>query len=193
MPKLIFDLETTGLPDRKGWDVMYDPITETDRYNSARLVQLGYIILDDDGKEIKKYEVIIKPTDYQITNEKFHGISHNQALEIGKDLSEVLTEFNNDLKGCSRLISHNIDFDFPVLLAECVRCKNNQLITDLNSIDRYCTMKEGQNLFSLRKWPKLVNLFSLLYPGRSWEQSHTALDDAECCKLCYLKMTEKPI
>ena len=31
---------------------MYDPITETDRYNSARLVQLGYIILDDDGKEL---------------------------------------------------------------------------------------------------------------------------------------------
>jgi DNA polymerase III epsilon subunit-like protein len=185
--KIIFDTETTGLPIRKGFDQYYSP-SETKHYENSRLVQLGYVIIDDNNNIIKEYSQIIKPDQFIITNSQFHGITQERALNQGKSIQEVLSQFHSDLRQCNLLISHNNLFDTNIVLSECYRYNLNVIAMSIERIMKFCTMNIGKQKMMTRKVPKLVELFAYLYPGKSWNQIHDALDDTKCCLECYKKI-----
>jgi DNA polymerase-3 subunit alpha len=189
MNKIVFDLETSGLPIRKGFDDYFDP-SLVHCYNSSRIVQLGYIVMDEKNKEIKRYSSIIIPKDFEINNEHIHNISQEKALKDGKPLGDILKVFFQDVKTSRLLISHNIKFDFNILMSELYRAGLNNMIKEFGNKKLYCTMNESKKKYNLNKTPKLIELFSYLYQGKKWEQIHDALDDAECCMLCYVKIQE---
>jgi hypothetical protein len=188
MNKIVFDTETTGLPIRKsGFNNYYDP-SLTHCYDTSRLVQLGYIVLDKSNNVVKKYSTIIKPDKFKIENSEIHGITNIMAENTGLKVVDVLEIFLKDVKECDTLIAHNIKFDYHIIISEMYRAELNDMIKEFGSKKLYCTMLEATKLYSLQKTPKLSELFTLLYPDRNWVQKHDALDDSEYCMLCYLKM-----
>jgi DNA polymerase-3 subunit alpha len=188
MNKIVFDTETNGLPVRRdGFGSYYHP-SLLHYYEGSRLVQLGYIVLDKDNNEIKRYSAIVKPNNFRIENSEIHGITHDIAENTGLELVDVLEKFREDFKGCDTLVAHNIKFDYNIILSEMYRVNIDYMIREFENKRLYCTMNEGKKLYRLGKFPKLTELFSLLYKGRKWDQTHDAMDDAECCMLCYVKI-----
>ena len=51
-------------------------------------------------------------------------------------------------------------------------------------------MVESKLKYNFNRYPKLVELFPYLYNGEIWNQIHDALDDADICMKCYIKMNE---
>jgi len=190
--QIIFDCETTGLPVTRGYD-KYFPPEETKRYENARIVQIGYIILDGD-KEVVSRSILVKPNGFVIPEEatRIHQISQERAMREGKEAKVVWAILAKELEKCDTFIAHNLLFDYNVLLAELYRHEkeNLNLITALKNLKLYCTMKNGRQTFAFHKAPKLTELYKLCYPDGVWHQIHDALDDCRGCLLCYKRLRD---
>ena len=149
---LVLDIETTGLPQTKGFGNYYSP-KEIFRYNTSRVVSIACIT--EDGYE--RYSMI-KPNDFTIHNSHFHGITQKRAVEKGLSLREY---FSNDLlkkiKETDFILGHNIHFDIHVLLSELYRQGLYSIYSLLEHKKLQCSMKLGQDYFQLKKSPKLTN------------------------------------
>ena len=75
---LIFDTETTGLPDN--WDA---PLSDSD--NWPRCVQIAWQLHASDGSMISHNDFIVIPDGFDIPfeSEKVHGISTDLATRDG--------------------------------------------------------------------------------------------------------------
>ena len=141
---LTFDTETTGLPKN-----FRAPVSDSD--NWPRLVQLAWQLNDKNGKLISNNSHIIKPTNFSIpfNSEKIHGISTEVAIKKGKEINEVLEEFENDLIKSKYIIGHNINFDINIIGAEHFRKKFKSTIEEKIKIDTaqisksYCNLRGG--------------------------------------------------
>ena len=187
MKYLLFDTETTGKPkDYK------QPITNTD--NWPRLVQLSWIIVNDEQEVLKEKDVIIYPVGFVISEEvsKIHGIIHNDACEKGVDLRATVDEFLEDAYGCDCIIGHNIEFDMNVVGSELVRLEIPYF--DFDMISKVCTMKKSTNYCKIKgpygyKWPKLGEVYYLLF-NEKLENAHNALYDIRATMRCFFKLKE---
>lgn len=189
MYTLIFDTETTGLPLRYGHK--FAPPTDTYSYDNARLIEIAYIIVNDEKNIIKKVNHLVKYDDIiNITNYNIHGIDNMMVEKSGKTIDYVFNEFATDLKDVNTLVAHNINFDINILLSECYRehDKYKDLINEIKYKNKYCTMLEGKKHMKKSKWPKLKELHEFIF-NTEWVQSHRALDDTETCMKCYFSMT----
>ena len=84
---LFFDTETTGIPqDYKA------PCTDTD--NWPRLVQLGWILTDSRGNELRRGNRIVRPEGFEIpaAASDVHGITTERALAEGEPLRDVMLD-----------------------------------------------------------------------------------------------------
>ncbi len=127
---LIFDTETTGLP--QNWKA---PLTDFD--NWPRLVQLAWQVHDDKGKLVDVKNYIIKPEGFNIpfNASKIHGISTERAVQEGIDLSEVLEIFMQELEKVKFVIGHNIGFDNNIVGCEFLRKNMPNLLQSFAKID----------------------------------------------------------
>ena len=183
---IIFDTETTGLP--KDWKA---PITNSD--NWPRLVQLAWQIHDLEGKFVCAKNLIVKPENFEIpfSAEKIHGISTSKAIELGKDLQDVLQEFIEDVNSVEFIVGHNIEFDIKVLDAEFHRKTISSPFSNKISIDSkesstdYCKLPGGRS--GAYKWPKLGELHNVLF-GESFDEAHNASADVQATARCFLEL-----
>ena len=113
---IFFDTETTGVPRN-----YKAPTTDTD--NWPRLVQLGWILMDDKGNKLAQHDYIIRPDGFEIPADaaSVHGITTEKALEEGRDLAEVIDEFMADFDKATFIVGHNVSFDQNIVGAELVR------------------------------------------------------------------------
>ena len=190
---MVLDTETSGLPTRSG-SSFCGPPTQTSLYDSARLIELAYILIDSKTKEeIRRESFLVKPT-FPITNSHIHGITQELAERDGVDLSVVFEALRTDMALCSRLVAHNAEFDTHILRSECYRAKEGALAALIESKQTRCTMKMGT--IGRRKWPKLTELHARLLPSTGDTpivQTHRALADTELCLACYrILTTETP-
>ena len=185
--KIVIDLETTGFPKTKlgGY---YDP-SDTEKYDNSRIIQIGYIVINDNNTELLRNSMYVKPDGFTIDNSWVHNITDEIASEKGHCFKYVMGIFENDIFGCDTIISHNIKFDYNVLLSECHRYGLTGLIEKLEGMEKYCTMLNGKEIMNMRKWPKLTELYEYLYDAE-FKQKHDALDDAHFCYQCYKKMVK---
>ena len=73
---LFIDTETNGLPNAKNLNLKwgdYPFYKLLDRYNNARIVQLSYMITDNQFKQLELIDHIIKRDNYDIKNSEFHS------------------------------------------------------------------------------------------------------------------------
>ena len=134
---LIFDTETTGLPnDFKA------PITDTD--NWPRVIQLAWQLHDKTGKLIEHKDFLIKPDGFNIpiASEDIHGISTELALEQGESISNVIKSFSETLSKAQFIVGQNVLFDINVLGSEFIRLKKGFSLDFLSGI-RYLYRKNS--------------------------------------------------
>ncbi|MDD3284563.1 MAG: 3'-5' exonuclease [Patescibacteria group bacterium] len=181
---LFFDTETTGLPI--SWNA---PISDSE--NWPRLVQIAWVIHNENGKETKSRNYIIKPENFFIPHEaaKVHKITTEIANEKGVALDAVLNEFANDVNNIKFLIAHNIDFDEKVIGAEFFR-KN--IKNKMSGIEKICTMKSSVDFCQIPgkekyKYPKLQELYLKLF-NKNFEDAHDAMVDVKACMKCFFEM-----
>ena len=181
---LFFDTETTGVPeDYKA------PASDTK--NWPRLVQLGWILTDNNGNILHQGNEIVSPDGFTIpANASYvHGITTDKAMRVGKPLRDVIDIFLSDVKQSQCLVGHNISFDQHVVGAELYRLglqdivSHKQCICTMQSTIDYCKIP-GYNGY---KYPKLQELFYKLF-GSNFEDAHDAMADITATKKCFFEL-----
>jgi DNA polymerase-3 subunit alpha len=178
------DTETTGIPKKNGGFDEYPDYSETSSYDSSRVIEIGYIIINKYGRILKKVSHLIKPINIMIHNTHIHGITQEEALKNGIKMYDALKELEADLNKCDNLVGHNILFDYNILLSEAYRLNIMNLIHHMKSMKKSCTMKLGRKILKLNKYPKLSELYKTIY-NSDVVQNHRALSDVMICFDCY--------
>ena len=186
---LIFDTETTGLPKR--WKA---PVTEVN--NWPRLVQLAWIVADEQGQEIAVANHIVRPEGFHIppAATQVHRISHQKASQEGEALESILEKFVAAVENCSFLVGHNISFDEKIVGAELIRTQIPHPLWHRESI---CTKMESTDFCAIPgkygfKWPTLSELHQSLF-GKPFPEAHDALADVRATTKCFFALKEKGI
>ena len=182
MKVLIFDTETTGLPEGKN-----PSIYETQKW--PHIIQLSYIVYDSETNEIVTLEddyisidenVIIQPE-----SQKIHNISRELLSSKGISIEQALEKFNRFSDMSDLLVGHNVSFDKRMVMVEGIRNKIR-----VNIHDTYCTMKNSVELCKIQrfwpngdmyfKYPTLSELHNELFQ-KIPKNTHNALIDILIC------------
>lgn len=181
---LFFDTETTGLP--RNWEA---PVTDLN--NWPRIVQLAFLLFDNNGKMISNGDFIIKPDGFSIPADatQIHGISTEIATREEKSLSTVLKELYYLISQAEVLVAHNMNFDEKIVGAEFLRVgmpnpiPNKRIICTMESSTNFCAIV-GLNGY---KWPTLSELhFKLFRTG--FEEAHNAKIDISATAKCFWEL-----
>ncbi len=181
---LFFDTETTGLPRNRKAPV-------TDLNNWPRMIQIAWILCDDNGNQIESDDFIIRPENFIIPPEasNVHGITTARAINEGDDLVKVLTEFNELVGQANYIVAHNISFDGKIVGAELLR---KGIHSDFGNKIKLCT-KEGATDycklpgFKGYKWPTLSELHIKLF-GEDFKEAHDASVDVNATEKCFWEL-----
>lgn len=195
MRELFFDLETTGLPERRYSSYSsYFPPNEFFHYNGCRIVSIAWIIYEKGEKVKETYHVILP--DGFVSSPKsleIHKITDEYARENGTPISLVFAEFYEDLQTCQKLLSYNLDFDYNVFMAECWRYKRREIIKVMTEIIPLCIMKKSKEILGTiegvdKKYFKLEEVYRFLFKDKDFQTAHNALDDTQRCADVYYKL-----
>ncbi|MDZ7719684.1 MAG: DNA polymerase III subunit alpha [Balneolaceae bacterium] len=182
---LIFDTETTGLPDNYS-----APLTDFD--NWPRCVQLAWQVHDETGKLISKGNYIVKPDGFTIpfNSEKIHGISTGRAEKEGIPLADVMDAFDEDVENSTFIVGHNLEFDLNIMGSEYLRMERENPLTEKIHIDtkddatEYCAIPGGRGRY---KWPTLSELHDKLF-DIGFEEAHNAAADVDATARAFLEL-----
>lgn len=184
MNYLFFDTETTGVP--KNYNA-----PASDVNNFPRLVQIGWIVFNENREEVYSREFIVKPDGFEIpaSASAVHGITTERAIAEGIELRTVLAKFAAYVSYCDIIIGHNIDFDMKVVGAEFYRTFKESPLEGRGTI---CTMKSTCEFVGIRnsygfKYPRLYELHQKLF-DTPLVQTHTALDDIQNTAKCFFEL-----
>jgi restriction system protein len=196
---LVFDIETTGLPiNRKA---PMDDFT-----NWPYPIQIAWLLFDDEQKLIENNNFYLKQSiEIPVSATNIHGITTAMMNEKGSNPSNVYDNFKKAIDNTEFLISHNIDFDIPILHCDFLR---NEMQWTFPDEKTFCTMKLGANFCKIGrrrpdgeyKWPTLVELYQkCFFPGHSinifgdatsTNRLHSANIDAALVAKCFFKMKD---
>ena len=204
MKILVFDTETTGLPEKD--DNNKEPsIYDFDKW--PYIIQISCILYD-----LSTNDCIIKNTYIKINNniiippESFdkHKLTHEYLNSNGINIIPALREFNELLKISDIIVGHNISFDKRIVFVECLRHKIPQYFTSFKGKQQikkneFCTMRKTIkhcNIVKISKktnrpylkTPSLSELYLNLFPESTLpDELHNALVDILITLKCYIK------
>ena len=187
---LFYDTETSGFISGK--KTFNDP-------TQAFAVQLGALLCDEKGNELKELNKIIKANGRYINPHtiEIHGITDEISETKGIEEVEVLEEYALLLENEPIRVCHNVKFDEKFL--EQMFQRNIDKLSDygrsryfLESI-LFCIMQDKR----IKKWcdlknvrgaikpPKLKELYMLLFK-KNFEDAHNAMADTRATKNVFL-------
>lgn len=198
MKILVFDTETTGLPERN-----------TSIYDHAKwpyILQLSYIFYDISNNitVIRDNYISIKDN-IEISEGSFekHKISREIINNNGINIRSALNDFNRFVNISDIVIGHNLSFDKRMIIVECIR---NNIFSGLTKFQgnkkihkpEYCTMKNTIDFCDLhyttragkimKKNPTLSELFLKLFPEEVLPDNlHNSIVDVAITIRCYIK------
>ncbi len=189
MMYLFFDTETTGLP--VSWRA---PVSALD--NWPRLVQLAWLLCDQNGTPSERRSLIVRPEGFEIPEAAtaIHGITTAQAANEGFPLRHVLDDFAAAIDQSQLLVAHNVSYDQNVLGAEYLRTGIESRLMGTPSL---CTMEASTEFCAISgprgfKWPTLSELYSRLF-GRDPERVHAAEVDVNTCAECFFELRRRGV
>jgi len=195
MKILIFDTETSGLPEERNASLL-----ATNKW--PYILQLSYILYDTEENRIITYVDTLIDIDNSVNIDSesinIHKITKEMCKNNGKPIKDVLKDFNNILNQSELLIGHNLQFDKNILIVEYIR---NRIMHNFNpkniSIPSFCTMKNGKSICQLTyinrygvvipKNPKLLELYKHYFNSEP-DGLHNAMTDVIVTIRCYYKM-----
>jgi DNA polymerase III epsilon subunit-like protein len=174
---LFFDVETNGLPERKhGFDSYYEP-SDTEKYDSSRLIAIAWAVYSFKGKKKLERNYLVKNENVSIKNTFIHGITEKMINKDGISIINIFNQFNKDLKGVKVVAAHNFKFDKHIFLSEMYRYKHRQdfkkLIQKFNNLEHCCIGEKAKNavkipfkssyVISKYKMPTLPELYTFCF------------------------------
>jgi len=198
---LIYDTETTGILPREL--PALGRMTEDDLRTYPYITQLSFVIYDLLEKKISmSFNTYIQiPEDVTISQEVFAitGIT-SEMCAMGMNMVNALNIFYDAYLKCDVVVAHNLSFDSRMIRIECRRhwkelryyVKMTRMFhySEKNRANMYCTMMKSMSLCNLTKWPRLAELYSLLFHENIGDSLplHNSLADILVCLRCYLKV-----
>ena len=191
---IFFDTECNGLPRNKNLSISATS-------NWPRMIQLAWLVTDEQGSILKSQSHIICPQGFIITNEveNLTGITTSRAKSEGVNLRTVLNEFMDDLVDAELVIGHNIDFDKHVLGCELYRERldhdalfNKESVCTMQRSTNFCAIPNPNSYYGGYKWPKLEELYQKLF-NTTLSNAHDALSDVEATRKCYFELKQQGI
>jgi DNA polymerase III epsilon subunit-like protein len=199
MKILVFDTETTGLPEKNA------SIYDTDKW--PHIVQLSYVLYDIETNQSIIQDNYIKISESVIISERsyeIHNLSHELLRTRGINIVDALTNFNNMLKICDVAVGHNVSFDKRMIYVECFRNKLSPCFTwyvgnKCIKKNEYCTMRNSTQLCNIVrtnkfgttyiKSPTLMELYQHLFPDANLPTNlHNSIVDVLITLQCYIKL-----
>jgi DNA polymerase-3 subunit epsilon len=193
--KIIFDTETTGLPDFKARSA--DP-------TQPHLVQLALLLFDDAGVEIEHDCMIIRPDGWVIPEDTtaIHGISHERAMDAGIPEKDAAWLFLLWQARATLRVAHNESFDRRILRIALTRAGiERDVIEATEARPSYCTCNAATPIVNLppsekmlaknMRMPKSASIAEATkhFFGEEIEGAHDALVDARACARLYFRLT----
>lgn len=186
---LIFDTETTGLPNWK------EP---SESELQPHIVQLAAGLFNTENKKIiQSIDLIIKPESWDIPKvvSDIHGITKEYAMDVGVS-EKVCIEAFLDLWSGRKRIAHNATFDNRIIRIATKRYCEESVINSWATGVYECTgllskpiMKmEPKNKYGY-KMPKLIEAYKH-FTGNDLENAHTAMADMQACADVYFAMKD---
>lgn len=186
MKLLVFDTETTGLPEKGA------KINEINKW--PYIIQLSYILYDTENNYVLDISDSIIKLDTNIKinpiSESIHKISMNISQEKGNDIKQVLRSFKSIVNDCDLIIGHNVKFDKNIVNIECNR---NNIYDIFKGKNFYCTMYGSKNICkipiiingnNLYKYPKLVELYKFYFKDEP-DNLHNSMYDVLVTLRCF--------
>jgi len=191
---LIIDTETTGLPKSKSANISEDEI-------QPRIVELAWVVLDENFQEKTLKSYIIKPNGFSIPEgaSSIHGLTTEYASLNGEELSDVMDIFYNDMKHCKFIVAHNLKFDLPIVEWEFRRLNRPFDANVLNELTGLCTMELTKDVCRTRKKigsgfknPSLKELYQYLF-SQDFPGAHRAINDVRATADCFTALIDKKL
>lgn len=184
MPYLVFDTETTGLPDFRA---------PSDAPHQPHLVQFAAVLLSEQFHEWGRFHCLVRPAGWEIPPEvaAIHGISANLAHQFGVEEALVSSLFWKlaAIPGVT-LVGHNLPFDMRIMRIALLRAGvGKELQEEHLTAPRYCTMEAARPIIQLPptakmrggfKAPRLSEAY-LHFFGEEFIGAHDAMVDTLAC------------
>ena len=191
---IIFDTETTGLIPKDSSNNYYH-YTNTSKYNNARMIQISYEILDTTLNVIATRSFYINEVD-TVSNSQFHNITKDLLEKEGISMTRFCDIFTEDLNICSRIIAHNLQFDYFILMSELYRFGFTDIINKINLLKLICSMKKTRHFVCLnKKYPKLLELYNYANNSNLKElpNAHNSMFDVMYLRIALVKLKSNNI
>lgn len=145
---LVFDTETTGLPDRVpgskwGSSSEYWPYNMNEKYTNARIVSIAWAFIRSYNKDTLSNETIREYIRYpegftEIPTTAIHGISFEQAQTKGVPLADIVENCGlaDAILECDYVIAHNVMFDVHILQNELFRLSGDRAMECALKLDK---------------------------------------------------------
>lgn len=194
---LIFDCETTGLPDFK---------SPSDAPHQPHIVQFAAILIDPVTRiERASVDLIVKPDGWTIPDEvaAIHGITNEIALACGVHELDVASIFFDLRRNASVEVAHNISFDRRIMKIAGLRTgMTREDVEETEKGKTFCTMKEATAIvnlpptakmlasgFTKPKPPKLSECMKHFF-NEELDGAHNALVDVRACTRLYFHLQD---
>lgn len=194
---LLYDTETTGLPDYKA---------PSNSDTQPHIVSIGAILADAHGEEVDRLYHIIRPDGWQIPEETIaiHGITMERAMDEGIPADEAIHNLLAMQARAQVRAAFNVTFDNRILrialyrharaidptyghgIAEFCLAGEAPAIASIREevadwwqygVPDFCVMKAMQDAMGVRKYPKLAEAYYYAME-REMPNAHSAIDDA---------------
>lgn len=179
---IVFDTETTGLPDHQ--------LDEYD-FDQPWIVQLGVVELID-WEIAGKMNVLVCPPEGAPFNESavnLHGITPELCVADGLPTPVVLESFRQMCQGADLICTYNWRFDERMIRTAAQRL-NVPLPLWPDTTIEHCVMIQAQDFFGERI--KLNTCYKRLF-NRKLENAHDAFADTLAAMECFRHLTHSDV
>lgn len=175
---LVFDTETTGLPNHEDADITRQP----------HIIEFGAILCNRAGESLREYATLIKP-EFYVHGELEARITRITGLTMydlagAPSFRDVLPEVRSLFAEADVVCGHNLAFDLKMIRFELIRMGSEGAIAwparELCSLEHH--------LAEYGRWPRLAELQERYSETDApYDQSHRALDDVRATVNVFLK------
>lgn len=181
-------------PVKEKYTLFFDTETTSANPQQARIVQIGALVFDDNGKEIDCLNVLVQQ-EAPIPPETIaiHGKTDAMCAEQGIPLEQALMRFKDIYDNCDVMVAHNMPYDETVVINEFLRIgqdfpfakpKFDTMQIYKNIVQSPPTQKMLDAGFTHFKNPKLDEAYQFIF-GKGFDNAHDALSDVKATAELY--------